>query len=149
MPAVCVGDDANNVRYTGFITFDLNTLSASITRITNAALLADATTYGATSSLGASKLEHVVFGELDAGALALPANSDLGPFYPSVGAPSGSSLRLDLDVTSSISADYVAASALKRSQFRLSFATIAVNSAWDDVEIATSSIELSLSYLIP
>jgi hypothetical protein len=148
-PAVCIGDDANNVRYTGFISFDLSTLPQSLARITNAALLADATIYGSPDLLGASKLEHVTFAELDASALALPASADLGPFFASTAAPSGSALRLDLDVTSSVSADNIAPNALKRSQFRLSFANISVNSTWDDVELGANSIELSLTYLLP
>ena len=149
-PSVCVGDDANNVRYTGFISFDLNRLPAGIVQFSSARLLGDAVAYGATEALGASRLEHVAFGDLSEAALAMPASANLGPFYGGAGLATGAHFELAEDVTSAVAADYANSTASSnRTQYRLGFAQIAADAAWDDVELRASTIALATTYLLP
>jgi len=149
-PTVCVGDDSNNVRYTGFVSFDLSQLPATITEFSSARLVGDAVVYGAPSALGPSLLEHVAFGDLSEAALAVPASANLGPFYSGTELATGAHFELVEDITSAVAADYATRTAgSNRTQYRLSFAKIAADGAWDDMELSTSSIALSTTYLLP
>ncbi|HWZ91913.1 MAG TPA: Ig-like domain-containing protein, partial [Polyangiaceae bacterium] len=149
-PSVCIGDDSNNVRYTGFVSFDLSAFPEGIRQWTSARLVSGARVYGSTGALGASLLEHVAFGELGGAALSTPPSESLGAFYSGAGLASGSRVELAEDVTSAVAADYrarTAGSAL--TQYRLSFAKIAANGAWDDIELSTAEIRLAATYLVP
>jgi hypothetical protein len=149
-PSVCIGDDSNNVRYTGFVSFDLSAFPDGIRQWTSARLLSGARVYGSTAALGASRLEHVAFGELGQAALSTPPSETLGAFYSGAGLASGSRLELAEDVTSAVAADYRARTAgASLTQYRLSFAEIAANGAWDDIELTTAEIRLAATYLVP
>jgi hypothetical protein len=149
-PSVCVGDDANNVRYTGFVSFDLSSFPDNIAEFSSARLQASALVYGAPESLGESSLEHVFFAQLDQAALSTAAMSTLGPFYNGASVPSGTHLVLNEDLTGGVTDDYanrVARS--KHSQYRLRFAKVVANGGWDDVELSAANIRLATTYLIP
>jgi hypothetical protein len=149
-PSVCVGDDVNNVRYTGFVSFDLSAFPDNIAEFSSARLQASALVYGAPESLGESNLEHVFFAQLDQTALSSPALSTLGPFYSEASVPSNTRLVLNEDLTGSVADDYenrVARS--NHSQYRLRFAKVLANGNWDDVELAAANIRLATTYLIP
>ena len=146
-PTVCVGDDPSNVRYTGFLSFDLSSLPDGLVQISSARLVASATRYGSPATLGENKIEHMNFGKLDEFALWAAPLAPLGPFYNGVVAEH---FELNDDLTSAVAEDYddrVARS--HRSQYRLSFAKILPDNRWDDIEIPTASIRLILTYLIP
>ncbi len=150
VPTVCVGDDPNNVRYVGFVSFDLSGLPAAIASFSSASLTATGLTYGSPNELGPSLFEHVEFGALDAAGLNAPALANLGAFYGNTALTSGSHLALLKDVTSAVSQDYADRQSDGRfTQYRLSFASIEPDGIWDDVEFVTSSIRLSLTYLLP
>jgi hypothetical protein len=150
VPTVCIGDDSNNVRYVGFLSFDLSGLPAAIASFSNASLTAVGLTYGSPSELGPSLFEHVEFGVLDASGLSAPALANLGAFYGATALSSGSHLALLKDVTSAVSQDYADRQSDGRvTQYRLSFADIEPDGIWDDVEFVTSSIRLSVAYLLP
>ncbi|HTA90854.1 MAG TPA: hypothetical protein VK745_14785, partial [Polyangiaceae bacterium] len=107
-------------------------------------------TYGSPSELGPSLFEHVEFGVLDASGLSAPALANLGAFYGATALSSGSHLALLKDVTSAVSQDYADRQSDGRvTQYRLSFADIEPDGIWDDVEFVTSSIRLSVAYLLP
>ena len=146
VPTVCIGDDSNNVRYTGFVSFDLSQLPQAIAEFESASLTGSAVTYGATAALGPNLLEHVAFSELGGAALLAPPSESLGAFYAGAGLPNGSRFELVADVTQAVAGDY---SDGRRSQFRLRFAEIAANFGWDDIELPTSDIRLSTTYLLP
>jgi hypothetical protein len=149
-PSVCIGDDTNNVRYVGFVSFDLSDISAGIVQFSSARLLANATLYGSPGALGPSLLEHVSFAALGEAALEAPASANLGAFYVDTSLANGQSFGLNEDITSAVAADYAKRSASSSlSQFRLSFAKIIADSSWDDIELATSDIRLSTTYLVP
>jgi len=149
-PTVCVGDDSNNVRYTGFISFDLSPLPEQIVEISSAHLLCAVVAHGAPEALGPSLLEHVAFGELDDSASAALAERSLGPFLGGAALSEGARFELVEDVTSAVAIDYQSrAPGASSTQYRLSFAKTVSNGAWDDVELATSSLRLALVYLSP
>ncbi len=149
-PSVCVGDDSNNVRYTGFVSFDLSQLPATIAEFSNARLLGDAVVYGATDALGSSLLEHIAFGDLSEAALAAQPSANLGPFYGGTALATGTHFELAEDVASAVAADYASrATGPSFTQYRLSFAKIAADGAWNDIELTTSTIALSTTYLMP
>jgi hypothetical protein len=149
-PSVCVGDDSNNVRYTGFISFDLSGIPPQMAAFSSARLLASATLYGSPSALGPSQLEHVAFADLGAAALAVPSSADLGAFYVDTGVTSGGHFSLAVDVTSAVASDFAMRSVGSSfTQFRLTFAQISANYSWDDIELPTSGLRLSLVYLVP
>jgi hypothetical protein len=150
VPSVCVGDDANNVRYTGFVSFDLSSLPDEIAEFSSARLQANAVVYGAPESLGASSLEHVFFAQLDQAALSTAATSTLGPFYSGSSVPNDTQLVLNEDLTGSVADDYAHRVARSNhSQYRLRFAKVVANGAWDDIELSAANIRLATTYLIP
>jgi len=100
-PCVCIGDDAKNVRYTGFLSFDLSSFPDQIAEFSSARLQASAVVYGAPESLGESSVEHVFFAELDQSALSASVLSMLGPFYSGASVPSDTRLLLSADLTGS------------------------------------------------
>ncbi len=149
-PSVCVGDDAQNVRYVGFLSFDLSPFPDHVAEFSSARLQASATVYGAPESLGESSVEHVFFAELDQSALSTAAISMLGPFYGGASVPSDTQLVLSEDLTGSVADDY--ANRLARSnhsQYRLRFAKVLANFGWDDIELPAANIRLATTYLIP
>jgi Bacterial Ig-like domain len=149
-PSVCIGDDANNVRYTGFVSFDLSALPDEIAELSSARLQASAVVYGAPESLGESSLEHVFFAQLDQAALSTAAASTLGPFYSGGSVPNDTHLVLNEDLTGSVADDYANRGARSNhSQYRLRFAKIVANNGWDDVELSAANIRLATTYLIP
>jgi Bacterial Ig-like domain len=149
-PSVCVGDDANNVRYTGFVSFDLSSFPDDIAEFLSARLQASALVYGAPESLGDSSLEHVFFAQLDQAALSTAAISTLGPFYNGASVPNDTYLVLNEDLTGSVADDYANRVARSNhSQYRLRFAKVLANFGWDDVELSTANIRLATTYLIP
>jgi hypothetical protein len=150
LPTVCVGDDSNNVRFTGFISFDLSELPYNLVRFESARLVSEAVIYGWPDQLGANRLEHVSFGELGEDALSAPADANLGPFYGGVALSTGGRVELSDDLTSAVAEDYQRrASRSNRSQYRLAFTRIVANNTWDDLELSTSNIRLSITYLEP
>jgi len=149
VPTVCIGDDASNVRYTGFISFDLSVLPANVQAIASARLVAGGTVNGTLAQLGPTSLEHVSFGELDAAALTAPASASFGSFLSAAAVTAGSRVELSLDVTAAVSADYAQADTPCLSQYRLAFADVSANGIWDDLELQTSTVSLALSYLVP
>jgi hypothetical protein len=150
VPTVCVGDDSNNVRYTGFVSVDLSVLPVGIVRFSSARLNGDALVYGSPSELGPSLLEHVAFGVLSQTALTAPTLANLGAFCSGTGLMSGSRLELSEDVTSAVTGDYASRRTDDNlTQYRLSFANVDPEGVWDDVELPTSSIQLSTIYLLP
>jgi hypothetical protein len=150
VPTVCVGDDANNVRYTGFLSFDLSRFPAGIAGFSNSRLEASALVYGTPENLGESQLDRVSFDRLeDALANALPI-AKLGSFYSAGKLSSGAELTLNEDLTSALADDYLNRGARSnRSQYRLSFERVVADGAWDDLELPTSDIRLLTTYLIP
>ena len=149
-PTVCVGDDSNNVRYTGFVSFDLSGLPGGISRFSSARLRASATVYGSTAALGASLLEQLAFGELGEAALDVQPNASLGAFYGGADLASNTHFELSEDVTSAVETDYAKRGAGSNlNQYRLGFAQVIADGAWDDIELSTSSIRLSTTYLLP
>ncbi|MEP7052419.1 MAG: Ig-like domain-containing protein [Pseudomonadota bacterium] len=147
---VCVGDDANNLRYTGFVSFDLSPLPATIRGFSSARLQANAVVYGAPETLGASLLEHVSFEQLGGAVLRVAPLAALGPFYSGPSLPIATHLVLDEDLTGAVQDDYLNRSARQnRSQYRLSFEKIAADGSWDDLELPTNAIRLALTYLLP
>jgi hypothetical protein len=150
VPTVCIGDDSNNVRYTGFVSIDLSPLPVGIVRFSSARLTADALVYGSPSELGPSLLEHVAFGVLSQAALTAPTLANFGAFYSGTGLASGSHLELSEDVASAVTADYASRRTDDNlTQYRLSFANIDPEGVWDDIELPTSGIQLSTIYLLP
>ena len=150
VPTVCVGDDANNVRYHGFLSFDLSALPPTISEFSSARLLADALVHGAPESLGDSRWEHVAYGELGEAALGVLPLSASSPLFAPAALLDQSALSLDLDVTTALRDDFanrVARS--QRSQYRLGFAKVVANNHWDDIELPRSNIRLALSFLLP
>ena len=149
LPTVCVGDDPNNVAYAGFLSFDLSALPAGISAISSARWVASAALHGTPELLGASRLEHVAFGDLDVAARSATAFARLGPLF--AGSLAGKSeLDLSVDVTAAVADDYAHRGVrANRTQYRLGFAQVVPNAHWDDVELPTSSVRLALSYLIP
>jgi hypothetical protein len=74
----------------------------------------------------------------------------LGPFYANASVIDLKYVTLSEDVTSAITDDYTNRSARSnRSQYRLSFAKVLADWAWDDIELATANIHLAAAYLIP
>ncbi len=150
VPTVCVGDDANDVRYTGFVSFDLGALPADIAAFVSVGLRANAQVYGRPENLGVSRLEHVSFAGLGDDPLYTPALAALGPFYGGAGLTSGTWIALNQDLTAAVADDYARrAERADRSQYRLSFAKVTADGHWDDLEIPTKSIRLSATYLQP
>ncbi len=148
VPAVCVGDDANDVRYTGFVSFDLGALPAEIGAFVNVSLRANAQVYGTPENLGTSRLEHVSFAQLGDAPLYVPALAALGPFYGGSGLASGTWIALSQDLTAAVADDYARrVERGNRSQYRLGFAKVAADGHWDDLEIPTQSIRLLATYL--
>jgi len=145
VPTVCVGDDLQNVKYDGFLSFDLTPLPPGLANISSARLLAHGLVYGTPDRLGESSLSHVSFAELDASTLNAKA-TPLIAFYGLV-LPSGSPLALSVDLSHALTEDYQAGKA--RSQYRLSFDHVTPNGIWDDVELPTSKIQLSVNALLP
>ncbi|HEX3852184.1 MAG TPA: Ig-like domain-containing protein [Polyangiaceae bacterium] len=149
-PSVCIGDDAENVRYTGLLSFDLSSLPEHIAEFSSARLQASAIVYGAPESLGESSLEHVFFAALGQAALSTAAISTLGPFYGAASVPSDTHLVLSEDLTGSVADDYANRVARSNhSQYRLRFAKVLANFGWDDVELPAANIRLATTYLIP
>jgi hypothetical protein len=149
-PTVCIGDDIYNVRYVGFVSFDLSALPKTIAQFSSARLLANALVHGMPRELGASQLEHLTYGELDETALAAAPISAQSPLFVASSLIDQARLTLNLDVRAELADDYEHRTARgKRSQYRLAFAKVVNNDHWDDVELPTSSIRLSLSYLVP
>jgi hypothetical protein len=149
-PSVCVGDDVNNVRYTGFVSFNLSAFPDQIAEFSSARLQASAVIYGAPESLGESSLEHVFFAQLDQSALSTTALSTLGPFYGGARVPNDTPLVLNEDLTGSVAEDYANRVARSNhSQYRLRFAKVLANAGWDDVELSVANIRLATTYLIP
>lgn len=150
LASVCVGDDSANVRYTGFISFDLSALPANVREFSSARLLASGSINGNLRALGASSLEHVAFGELGQAALTTPADASFGAFFGSAQPAPGSDVELSVDVTAAVARDYSASGGtLRLSQYRLKFNDVSANGIWDDVELTTSELRLSLVYLVP
>ena len=149
-PTVCIGDDSNNSRYSGFLSFDLGVLPEAITQVTSAHLLADGLVHGAPAQLGPSQLEHVAYAELDERALSIAPISAPSSLFVAATLIDGAPLTLDLNVTAEVADDYENRSSRgARSQYRLAFAKVLANTHWDDVEVETSRIQLALSYLLP
>lgn len=146
-PTVCVGDDSYDARYTGFLSFDLSALPSNVARFSSVRLLASAITHGAPDQLGVSRVEHLAFGEIGQAALNAAEGSSLGPIYGGQSLPSKTLLQLSLDLTATVGADYFAGNAL--SQYRLAFERGLENGQWDDLELPTSQIRLSVVYLVP
>ena len=146
-PTVCVGDDSYDARYAGFLSFDLSALPSNVARFSSVRLLASAITHGTPDQLGASRVEHLAFGEIGEPALSAIATSSLGPIYGGQSLPSKTLLELSLDLTATVGADYFAGNAL--SQYRLTFERGLDNGQWDDLELTTSQIRLSVVYLVP
>jgi hypothetical protein len=149
-PTVCVGDDSNNVRDTGFISFDLSVLPEEMAGISTARLVGAAIAHGTPEALGPSLLEHVAFGELTDSAPAALAEQSLGPFLGGAALSEGTRFELVADITSAVALDYQSRSpGMSSTQYRLSFAKTIANDAWDDLEFATSGLRLALVYLRP
>jgi hypothetical protein len=149
-PSVCIGDDTNNVRYTGFVSFDLSSFPDNIAEFSSARLQASAVVYGAPESLGESSLEHVFFAQLDQAALSTAATSTLGPFYNGASVPNDTLVVLNEDLTGGVADDYANRVARSNhSQYRLRFAKVLANFGWDDVELPALNIRLATTYLIP
>ncbi|MEO7037528.1 MAG: Ig-like domain-containing protein [Polyangiaceae bacterium] len=149
-PTVCVGDDANNVRYSGFLSFDLSALPGTIRAFSSARLHASGMAYGVLEALGDNHLEHIVFEQLGDAALHTAALSALGPFYSGPSLMNATRLVLSYDLTSAVQDDYGNRVArAQRSQYRLGFAKIVADGSWDDLELPTSAIRLALTYLVP
>ena len=149
-PTVCVGDDANNVRYTGFLSFGLSALPAGISYFSSARLQASAVAYGAPEALGDNHLEHVAFDALGEPALHAAPLAALGPFYSGPSLMNATHLLLNEDLTQAVQDDYANRAAREnRSQYRLRFTKIVADGSWDDLELPTSAIRLALTYLIP
>jgi hypothetical protein len=147
---VCVGDDLNNVRYDGFLSFDLSALPAGIVEFSSARLQASARVFGSPERLGDNRLAHVWFAELGPAALSAASLAVLGPFYTAADLPQGTLLLLSQDLTGSVIDDYAnRAARAGRSQYRLSFANVTANRDWDDLELPTANIRLATTYLIP
>ena len=149
-PTVCIGDDANNVRYAGFLSFDLSVLPDNISSVVSARLQANAVTYGAPEALGASRLEHVSFQQLGDTALRVEPLAPLGPFYSGPSLLNVTQLVLSEDLAEAVQDDYANRAARQsRSQYRLGFSTISPDGSWDDLELPTNGIRLGLTYLLP
>ncbi len=149
-PTVCVGDDANNVRYTGFLSFNLSALPTTISSFSSARLQANAVAYGAPEALGGNHLEHVAFEQLGEAALHSAPLAALGPFYSGPSLQNATHLVLNEDLTSAVQDDYANRSArAEHSSYRLGFAKIAADGSWDDLELPTNAIRLALTYLQP
>jgi hypothetical protein len=149
-PTGCVGDDINNVRYAGFVSFDLGALPENIAQFHDVRLLANAVVHGVPAELGASQLEHAVYGELDEIALTVAPISAPSALFIASSLIDRAQLPLDLDLTAAVTDDYEnRAARAARTQYRLAFAKVVANDHWDDVEVTTSSIHLALSYLLP
>ncbi len=149
-PTVCVGDDPQNVRYWGFLSFDLSAIPAQATQIASARLLALANVYGTPEALGKNCLEHVEFDTLGEAALNAAPSAVLGLFFNAAGLATGSPIALNVDLSAAIAEDYENRIALQhRSQYRIGFAQGSANSRWDDVELPTNGIRLAISYLVP
>ena len=150
VPTVCVGDDTSNLRYTGFLSFDLGVLPADIAQFASATLTASGASYGSASQLGDSQLEQVAFGDLGPAALGAKSFALLGSFYGASDPIGGVPFVLNADVTRAVADDY-AQQALRGglSQYRLGFTKVLANGRWDDIELPTASIRLDISYLVP
>jgi len=149
-PTVCIGDDANNVRYTGFLSFDLSVLPDQITSFVSARLQANAVTYGTPEALGASRLEHVSFEQLGDAALRAAPLVPLGAFWGGPSLLNVTQLVLSEDLTGAVQDDYANRAARQsRSQYRLGFAQLSADGSWDDLELPTNGIRLGLTYLLP
>ena len=146
-PTVCVGDDINNVRYTGFVSFDLGPLPENVAQISSAHLLAHGAVNGTPQELGASHLEQVAYAELDEAALTVTPISTPSPLFVASTLIDEAELALDLDVTTLVASDYE--NRAQRTQYRLAFSKVLANARWDDVELETSRIHLALSCLLP
>jgi hypothetical protein len=150
LPTVCVGDDTSNLRYTGFLSFDLGVLPADIAQFSSATLTASGASYGSASQLGESQLEQVAFGDLGPAALGAKSFALLGSFYGASDPIGGVPFVLNADVTRAVADDY-AQQALRGSlsQYRLGFTKVLANGRWDDIELPTASIRLKVSVLVP
>jgi hypothetical protein len=150
VPTVCVGEDSTGALYSGLLSFDLSAFPAGIAAFSKAALSASGRVYGTPESLGGSRLDHVDFAELSAGALGSTPLAALGPFYARPTLADDTTLHLGGDVSSALADDYAnRAARANRSQYRLSFAKGVSDGVWDDVEMPTSSVRLTATYLIP
>ncbi len=149
-PTVCVGDDANNVRYTGFLSFNLSSLPTTISSFSSARLQANAVAYGAPEALGENHLEHVLFEQLGEAALHSAPLAALGPFYSGPSLQNATHLVLSEDLTNAVQDDYANRVAhAEHSSFRLGFSKVAADGSWDDLELPTNGIRLALTYLQP
>ena len=150
VPTVCVGEDSAGALYSGLLSFDLSAFPVGILAFSKAALSASGRIYGTPESLGGSRLDHVYFTELGAAALSRTPLAALGPFYARPTLTDDTTLGLGGDVSSALADDYAnRAARANRSQYRLSFAKGASDGVWDDVEMPTSSVRLTATYLIP
>ena len=150
VPTVCIGDDSSNVRYTGFISFDLSALPATVQSFSSARLEASGSVNGSLHALGESSLEQVPFGELGAAALTAPATASFGSFFGNTALTAGTHVELAIDVTSAVASDYAREpGAAKLSQYRLAFENIYANGIWDDLELTTSELDLAVTYFVP
>lgn len=149
-PTVCIGDDVNNVRYIGFVSFDLSELPEDIAQFQEARLLAEGVVHGVPAQLGESQIEHVAYVELGESALTAAPLSSANPLFVAATLTDDAQLALDLDVTAGVADDYEnRAARAARTQYRLAFAKVLANDHWDDVEAPTRTIHLALSYLLP
>jgi len=147
---VCVGDDLRDVRYWGFLSFDLSPIPEQVRQIQGARLRASAAVHGAPEALGENRLEHVRFDALDEAAMNAAPQALLGPFFSGVRVAAGSQITLGADLTRPLAEDCENRVALQqRSQYRIGFTQGSANSHWDDLELPTKSIRLVVSYLIP
>jgi len=147
---VCVGDDLRDVRYWGFLSFDLSPIPDQVGQIQSARLRASATVHGAPEALGENRLEHVRFDALDEAAMNATPQALLGPFFSGVNVAARSQITLGVDLSKPLGEDCRNRVALQqRSQYRIGFTKGSANSHWDDLELPTKSIRLVVSYLIP
>ncbi len=149
-PTVCIGDDSQNARYWGFLSFDLGLLPEQATRIDSARLSALANVYGAPEALGQSSLELVAFETLGEAALNAAPRAVLAPFVNAASLATHDPIALSVDLSAPVAEDYENRVALQyRSQYRIGFAQGSANSRWDDLELSTKSIRLAVGYLVP
>ncbi len=146
---MCVGDATDNDRWQGFITFDLGTLPATMTRISEATLglqitSGDGTPFGnGNGSLGRLMVDHIAFEEIGVAAFTAPALATVGPIAETGAVGS----VLNMDVLSAVAID---AEARPLTQFRLRFERGTDNN--QDADVVRSDWDtqtLAVKYLIP
>jgi hypothetical protein len=140
VPTVCMG--YIDTDYDGFLSFVLPT---GIVQVISANLVAHGSRIiGGSLGPGANTIEHLAFGTLGDAAFTANSGTSLDALFPD------ENWNANKDVTAAVTADNLARAALSnRTQYRIKYHPMVIDSEEDVLEITTSTIKLSSTYLVP